>query len=137
MIQRDALMPLLLQACPSFSDKWQAYRASWGEDEPLLYVDLGEFASHLVSLVQEKTINELADVFAVVEHLLHEGNHDVQEAVTVGLLEDVQNFAGHRKIDHALFRPFLEPETAYWWQRVQDFWNGKIPYIFDDRKEDA
>jgi hypothetical protein len=133
MIQRDAIMPLLLEACPTFSDKWQAHRKDWGEDEPLLYVDLGELARHLVSLVQEKTTNELAHVFAVVEHLLHEGDHDVQQAVTVGLLEALQNIAGHAEIDLALFLPFLWPETAYWWQRVQDFWNGEVPYIFNDR----
>lgn len=109
------------------------HRSEWGEDEPLLHIDLGVFASHLITLVREETIDDLADVFAVVERLLHEGDHDVQEAVTVGLLENVQTIAGHMKMDLALFRPFLRPETAYWWQRIQDFWNGKIPYISDDR----
>jgi hypothetical protein len=39
MITKEQVMHLLLNACPSFSKRWEEHRAFF-EDEELLYVDL-------------------------------------------------------------------------------------------------
>jgi hypothetical protein len=57
MITKEQVMPLLLGSCPSFSDKWEEHRA-FHKDEYLLYVDLGEFARHLVELQRTHRIEE-------------------------------------------------------------------------------
>src|SRR5882724_6209517 len=94
MIRREQVMPLLLNACPSFSKRWEGHRAIY-EDEELLYVDLGEFAHHLVELLKSNCTEEFAAVFEIIERMHLEGDHYVKEAATIGMLEGIQNVAGN------------------------------------------
>ena len=132
-IQQDQVMPLLLQACPSFTEACEEHRRYWDNDERLLYVDLGELARHVVQFTHRDAVGELAAVFEVVDRLILEGDDFVQTAIIVGLLEDIQTLAGHAGVDLNAFESYMKPETAYWWQRTRDFWDRNIPYIFDDR----
>ncbi len=125
-------MPLLLVACPSFSEKWEEYllAAYQDEDEQLLYIDLSEFARHLVELHKAQHVEEFPAVFQVVEVLHLEGDHFVKEATTIGLLEDIQTIAGNTKdVDAEEFLQYLGPESLRWWRQLNDFWSGKIPYV--------
>ena len=124
-IQKAQVMPLLLAACPSFQVSWAAHRAGWGDDEPLLYIDLAAFARHLVNLMRQEQVSELPAVFAVVERLHTEGDSYVQEAATIGLLEDLQNLALNEQLDPASFLRYLKPETTRWWTKLNDFWSRR------------
>lgn len=121
-------MPLLLDACPSFSKRWEEHRAFY-EDEELLYVDLGEFAHHLVELQKANRIEEFPAVFKVIEAMHLEGDHYVKEAATIGMLEGIQNIAGNTGVEPEEFVQYLQPESAKWWRQLNDFWNAKIPYV--------
>ncbi len=122
-------MPLLLAECPSFQQPWEAYRAEPSFDDALLYVHLGEFARHLIRHWQEGRTPELARALALVERLHVEGDDYVREAATIGLLEDLQNNAGHDQIDPDVFRPFLGPRSAHWWDALNRFWSGESPRV--------
>lgn len=122
MITKEQVMPLLLEACPSFAERWKEYQADSAEDE-LLYMDLSEFASHIVGLYKDNRTQEFAAVFAIVEQLHLEGDQYVKEAAAIGLLEGIQNIAGHRAVDPEVFVEYLGPESAKWWNRLNDFWN--------------
>ena len=87
------------------------------------------FARHLVSLLQQARTDELPAAFAVVERLHAEGSPDVQEAATIGLLEDVQTLAQNAGIDPSSFEPFLGPISRQWWIQLNEFWAGKIGYV--------
>jgi hypothetical protein len=128
MIMKEQVMPLFLKACPSFTEKWKEHRAIY-EDEDLLYVDLGEFAHHLVELYKANQTDEFPAVFEIIERLHLEGNAYVKEAATIGMLEGIQNVAGNSGVDPEEFFPYLKPESAKWWRQLNDFWNGKIPYV--------
>jgi hypothetical protein len=67
-IRKEQVMTLLLKACPSFTQTWEEHRAFY-DDEDLLYVDLGEFAHHLVELHQTGQSGEFPAVFEVIERL--------------------------------------------------------------------
>ena len=121
-------MPLLLSACPSFLKRWEEHRALY-EDEELLYVDLGEFAHHLVELQMADRIEEFRAVFDIIERIHLEGDHYVKEAATIGLLEGIQNVAGHVGVEPERFVEYLKPESAKWWRQLNDFWDAKIPYV--------
>jgi hypothetical protein len=123
-IHKVQVMPLLLEACPSFGDAWAAHRTAWG-DEPLLYIDLAAFARHLVGLMRQDQVSELPAVFTVIERLHTEGDSYVQEAATVGLLEDIQNIAPNEQVDPASFLRYLNPETTRWWTKLNDFWSRR------------
>ena len=129
MITRVAVVPLLLEACPSFGRPWAAYAADTTFDESLLYVHLGRFAGHVVELMGSGSTEEFAAVFNVIERLHMEGDFDVREAATIGLLEGLQNQASSAGLDPGVFEPHLGPESARWWAELNQFWDGKLPYV--------
>jgi hypothetical protein len=134
MITKEQVMPLLLNACPSFTEKWAKHSAYW-EDENLLYIDLGQFAHHLIELHKGNQIVEFPAVFEVVEKLHLEGNDYVKEAATIGLLEGIQNIASNTNLNAEEFIQYLKPESAKWWKQLDSFWEGKIPYVGATIKE--
>jgi hypothetical protein len=129
VIEKAQVMPLLLEACPSFRRRWDSYVGDDAYEEGLLYVDLGIFADHLVDLLRRDQTSEFRAVFDMVERLHVEGDPYVKEAATIGLLEGLQNVAGHAGLDPQEFVPWLEPEAARWWAELNDFWDGKSPWV--------
>lgn len=113
---------------------WGALHAFY-EGEGLLYVELGEFAHHLVELHKLKQADEFPAVFEVIERLHLEGDAYVKEAATIGMLEGIQNVAGNSGVDPEEFSRYLRPESAKWWQQLNDFWEGKIPYVGSSSNE--
>jgi hypothetical protein len=126
MISEDQVMSMLISSCPSFKAKWQEHREYWG-DEKLLYVDLGEFARHLVEKMKMEETDEFVQVFEVVESLHIDGNAQVKEAATIGLLEGIQNISENAGVEPERFIQFLRPESFKWWTKLNNFWEGKGP----------
>ena len=126
MIERDQIMPLLLEACPSYRTRWEEYIAQPEYERGLVYLDLGDFAHHLVDLFQQGTTAELPAIFNVIERLYVEGDAYVREVATIGALEGIQNIAGNKGIDPEHFVPFLGSESAEWWRRLNKFWDGDV-----------
>jgi hypothetical protein len=121
VISKDQVMPLLMEACPS-------YRLP-EDDRDLLYVVLGDFARHLLQLQQQSRTEEFADVARAIERLHIEGDHNVREAATIGLLEGIQNVWGNNGTDPELFVQHLLPVSAKWWQSLNDFWSGRSKFV--------
>src|SRR5687768_18578856 len=113
MIKQHEMLPLLVEACPSFTDTLKDYREFF--DEELTYTELGAFANHLVELYKENKTDDFEKVFDVVEKLHIEGDKFVKEAATIGLLEGLQNIAGNKDLDPEVFYPYLKPVSAIWW----------------------
>ena len=107
-------MPLLVNACPSFSKRWEEHRDLYGEEE-LLYADLGEFAHHLVELQKATRTEEFGDVFELIERMHLDGDQYVKEAATIGMLEGIQNVALNSGVEPESFVAYLKPESAKWW----------------------
>jgi hypothetical protein len=126
-ITKDQVMPLLLEVCPTFTQKWEDSRASY-EGESLLYVELGAFAHHLVELHKLNRTDEFPAVFDVIERLHVEGDGYVKEAATIGLLEGMQNVAGNSGVNPEEFLEHLKPESKKWWRQLNNFWEGKVPF---------
>lgn len=133
MISKENIIPLLVEASPGFQTIWEEFvKTQNGELEDLPYfICLGDFAQYLIEKLDKKVTHDFEAIFQVVERLHIEGDHYVKEAATVGLLEGIQNIMLNTNKNPDLFRPFLLPETARWWNKLNDFWeNGKI--ISDD-----
>jgi hypothetical protein len=124
MLAKDDMMPVLLDACPSFATPWQEFLAEWrGDDHLPLYTALGDLARHLIGLVERGETNELPAVFRVVERWHLEGDEYVREAATVGLLEDLQNLNLHENgTNPAQFRALLGPESLRCWDELAASW---------------
>ncbi len=123
-IDKPEVMPLLLEACPSFEARWKRYISEPEYEPGLLYIDLGQFAQHLVELLGKGDTAEFQSVFQTVEDLHLSGTDFVREAATIGLLEGIQNTAGHADLPQERFLPFLLPESRKWWDKLNRFWQG-------------
>lgn len=123
-------MPLLLEACPSFSSAWAEIESDGihvGDDgDRLAYLDAGEFIAHLVRLRLAGDTAEFHAVFDVIERLHVEGDSYVRELATIGYLEgfQMQTVTAHGLNPESDFRPYLRPVSEQWWQRVNEFWAG-------------
>lgn len=129
MITKDQMIPLLLEACPSFQADVEAHRNDYGEE--ILYVVLGDFAHHLLSLFRQHQIDKLPAVGRVIERLYVEGDSYVREAATIGLLEGIQNVWSNQGGEPEVFVSYLLPVSAKWWQSLNDFWDGKVRFVGD------
>ncbi|HKB39482.1 MAG TPA: hypothetical protein VKD72_23800 [Gemmataceae bacterium] len=124
MIAKDDMIGVLLDACPSFAPRWQAYLDEWEEAaDPPLYRALAEFAQHLIGMLERGETAGFPAVFAAVERLHVEGEHYVREAAIVGLLEDLQNLNLHSATKPEQFREYLGPVSARWWDKLYRFWD--------------
>ena len=127
MIEKEQMLPMLVEACPSFSDKWLKHKQEYENEEAFLpYVALGEFSRHLIELHQQNLTGEFEKVFPVVEKLHIEGDDFVREAATIGFLESLQNNAAG---DAEKFVQYLMPVSLKWWNELNKFWDGESKYV--------
>lgn len=137
VIQRADVMPLLLDACPSFTEGWQEAEAENADDESaggrLFYMDAAAFIRHLVALRLAGETTEFPAVFDVIDRLVLECDPYVQNLAVIGYLEGFQMMtvtaAG---LDPELhFRPWLRPKSEEWWQRFNRLWDGDPAALVD------
>lgn len=135
MITKDQMFAPLLAACPSFEPTWREFveeSEHHPDQEPLYYIALGDLARHLVERLRSGATEEFPAVFQVVERWHCLGDHYVQEAATIGLLEGIQNIAGHESVDPAVFEKWLLPASKKWWGKLNGFWDGDIGALHED-----
>jgi len=130
VIHADEVMPLLLEACPSFASSWSESLVENADDSSptgrLGYVDAADFIRHLVALRLANDTDEFSAVFDVIERLVLEGDQYVSELAVIGYLEGCQMMTvTARGLDPEQdFRPWLRPESEKWWKRINRFWAG-------------
>ncbi len=127
------VMPLLLNATPSFLSSWYEIEDDHlDRDNPggrLHYLDAGAFARHVIELHRSNHRVWLQNTFAVIERMHADGDAYVAELATIGYLEGIQNMAGHAGIDPGDFAPYLGAESARWWRGLDRFWAGEHPTV--------
>lgn len=119
-IEQHQVMPMLLNACPSFNETWQASLKR--SDTAMLYISLGEFARHLRELYLVNKVSEFTAVAAVIEKFHLDGTPYVKEAASIGLLEAIQNAWRKNNLDPEDFVHYLKPESLKWWRSLNAFW---------------
>ena len=127
MITKPQVVPMVLDASPSFRQVWEEHLHDNGEE--ITYVALGDFARHLLELFQAGKTETFPDEAWVIERLHVEGDPYVREAATIGLLEGIQNVWGNSSIDPELFFPVLLPESARWWKSLNKFWSRESKHV--------
>ena len=55
----------------------------------------------------------------------------MQEAATIGLLEDLQNEGLHKTTRPADFECWLRPVSRKFWDKVEKFWRDGTPIVAD------
>lgn len=136
MIQQHEVMPILLQACPSFTPLWEAHLREY-EGEVLFYIVMGELAHHMLELQQSGEAACFAALGVAIERLHAEGDAWVQELATIGLLEGIQNVWRNTGVDPAQFEPYLGPESQRAWHALNAFWSGQAVTVAVEGQEEA
>ena len=117
------VVPAFLSGCPTIDPAWQEYLESWhGEPERGNFNDIAVVASHLVDCFEQGDVSEYPAVFALLEKCLAEGDELVQNLVTVGLIEDIQNIASHRPFGPQVFYEWLGPLGRAEWNQLCVLW---------------
>ncbi len=135
-IEKQEVMNLLLKACPSYKERWNDYFTESYSDgeEQLLYVDLGDFAHHLIDIYKTDKLIEFPEIFEVIEQLHINGDEYVKEAATIGMLEGIQNVSSNDDLNPEVFIKYLKPESLKWWNHLNAFWSGKTNYVYGEEK---
>jgi hypothetical protein len=132
MIRIDQVFERLVEACPSYRARWEALRAEPDFDAEVVYPNLGDFAHHVVELLERGETAELPALARELEALHVEGDDAVKEAATIGILEGIQNVASHGTVSLQPLEKELGSETKKWWDSLDAFWAGKVPYVGAD-----
>jgi hypothetical protein len=127
MISADQVNSLLLEACPSFAEKYRASLESWGDDCPSGI--RSDFISHVLALHRENRCDEFSAVAHVIERLHVEGDDEVQNLATIEILESIQNIWANNDADPEEFGRVLLPESRRWWDELNAYWRGERNYV--------
>ena len=119
----------LLEADPSFSDKWRAFVEEWPDEQDDLpqYLALSDVARHLIRRLEASDVANFDAVFDVVERWHVEGDAYVREAASLGLLEDLQNGYLHETTQPSDFEKWLRPTSRIWWDKLIAYWEQGAP----------
>jgi len=121
MIEKSQAFEVLVESCPSFSPRWAAHRAEWGDD--MLYVAAGEFAEHLLAIYIAGDQTHLDRAAAAIERLHTEGSPWVRDLAIAGVLEGVQNVWGNCGEDPEEFGKLLPPSSREAWNALNASWS--------------
>ncbi|MFZ5829110.1 MAG: DUF7674 family protein [Planctomycetota bacterium] len=122
MITKQQMLPMLVDACPSFARAWADLELRGEADRA--YVCLSRFVEYLRELQRAGDVSAFPKVAQVVERFHLEGDNFVKEAATVGFLESLDDERGD-----ALFISLLGSESRKWLSEVEAFWRGERHYI--------
>lgn len=126
MISQEEMFDVLLDVDPTFQPIWDAFEDKWRDQPELpLYLALGDLARHVVGKLEGDKTSDLRQIFAVIEQWLADGDELVRDAVTIGLLEDVQNPNLHKTTTPNQLKQWLGPLGATQWAEAERFWSGK------------
>lgn len=128
MIEKQQIFPILLQACPSYINRYETYieQNYENEEERLLYVDIGDFTAYMIECYAKRKTDKFDEAFDAIEQMLVHGDSYVQDFAVVGVLETLQNQLLDKGIELRAFEVWLQPESKRAWNQLIDFWNGKI-----------
>ncbi|MCA1622200.1 MAG: hypothetical protein LC768_04530 [Acidobacteria bacterium] len=81
MITKEEMMPLLIDACPSFRPTYEGLNEFHGE---ILYYNLlDDFADHIFGLHYNNETRETQKVFEIIEKIKQEGDDEAKELILV------------------------------------------------------
>jgi len=138
VIDKDEMIPMLLDACPGFRPRWEEHVASWNGEPAGVYNDIGEFVAYLLDTYEQGQMDSVRSAFNILERFLMEGDAETKERAVIGFIEDIQNASSWRSFGAKAFLPFLGPHSQVGWAEVERMWRGKsslADVIREERRE--
>ena len=92
MITRRQMVPLLLEACPSFGNIWGPIQRPNEHQNHIIQIAFGAFAAHLRDLRRKDTTGDLRAVDDIIARFRAEGDVEVKR-LTADLVESIRSQA--------------------------------------------
>lgn len=123
---------LILAAIPSLVEEWPEIEAENADPEGaggrLGYLDAAWVVRHLADRVLAADTDELEGAFALIEHLIRDGDDYVSELGVIGYLESFHMGTGtSRGLDPSVFRRWLGPLSLRYWDAIIELWENCTP----------
>lgn len=99
------------------------------EEQQLLYIIAGRFASYLLDLYRMGDSNDLTKFATFIEDLHVHGDEYTKELATIGFLEDIINVWSHNHTDPKIIYDYFLPESKKWRDELERLWNGEVRYV--------
>jgi len=127
--QQQAISALLTQL-PSIQDSWNNHLDDWEGEDAGDYNDMSVIIHHIVdkypsyeSANHKVDTSEFSSFFAKVEELLLIGDEAINELITIGLFEGIQNVTASDSKQWTRFETWLGDYSKKAWNDVIMFWN--------------
>lgn len=138
MIARDQIIEIIRKADERFVVEVEQFQDEWSDD-PVLetegwphYILFSSISRIIAKDIRTGNTANFPTIFKMIEKLHIEGDDYTREAVTIGLLEDLQNIMLHDNTGLHLASPYLLPESKRWWDKLISFWDGNVDALQDD-----
>ena len=125
MIEKNEVIDLLIEACPSFAEPLESYLNARGDGKRLLYPELAELSKHLIRLEKAGDRGEFGAVFPAIERFHTEGSTYVKDAMVIGFLGGHQYNCQIKGVDPEIFAQYLGIESLVWWVQLKFFKNRR------------
>lgn len=107
----------ILNAFPSFADRWKKHVARWGGKPAGSYIDMAEFVQFVIEDLYEKhNLRETRQAFELMERLLKEGDTETRNLIGLGFLDSLKGVASRRPYGNKVFERFLGPASMRIWR---------------------
>lgn len=133
---------LILAAIPSLREEWPEIAAENADPEGaggrLGYLDAAWVVRHLADRMLAADTDELEGAFALIEHLIRDGDDYVSKLGVIGYLESFHMGTGTScGLDPNVFRPWLGPLSLRYWDAIIEFWEKGTPIPRIDPADDV
>ena len=109
----------IVAAAPNFRKRWEAFLCEWqAEKVPPWFLGVSELAHYVVDSYAQGVTGEFPNLFGTVETLLQTPDSELENLISVGFFEDIQNIASHRDFGATPFRQWLGPRSLVVWDEV-------------------
>jgi hypothetical protein len=125
-LNQFSMIAPLLEVLPEFRPQWDRFVAGWKNNPHNtsktalpLYLVLSDFASFLVTQLEQGQVKKFPAIFEIIEHWLAQGDAYVKNAAGAGLLEDLLNPVRYQKRKPNDFASWMRPVTLKCWKRLK------------------
>ena len=128
-IPKESLISYLIEKIPELERSWGKFQEEWNDEDTIPhYLFLFEIADYIVL---NRDTDIVSDLFIKIEEIQVHGDAYSQEAINVGLIEDVQNRLMRMNLGLDYFDNSLGDNTALMWERIIKFWQDGTPISGD------
>ena len=116
------MTPMLL-AVPEFGAAWELSLDGWegeGEQDTPIYMGLSMLADILIGALEGDEALTLERAFSVVDSWFAEGDEEVQNAVAVGLFQDLYESERYSCANPDQMLARMPPVCQSWWLSIND-----------------